>query len=113
MFYQGKRAAGLGRLHNRHSAASVHSTGTVQTAFATKLNFSPPTEAEARQIARERGIDYVVVSINPGDVIAYHYVWQGVRDVPQIRADAGLSSGSAGARSLLLVATSFGQPRQP
>jgi hypothetical protein len=42
-------------------------------------------EAEARRIARERGIDYIVVSTNPGDVIAYHYMWQGVRDVPQIR----------------------------
>ena len=42
-------------------------------------------EASARRIAQDRGINYVVVSRNAGDVIAYHYMWQGMRNTPQVR----------------------------
>jgi hypothetical protein len=47
--------------------------------------FATYQEADARRIARQRGIDYIVVRPNPGEIIAYHYMWQGQRDVPQIR----------------------------
>src|SRR5262249_33783764 len=47
--------------------------------------FATYKEADAQRIARRRGIDYIVVRPNPGEIIAYHYMWQGQRDAPQIR----------------------------
>lgn len=42
-------------------------------------------EEAAHRIARARGINYVVVTPGGGNVIAYHYMWQGNKSAPQIR----------------------------
>ena len=42
-------------------------------------------EEAAHRIARTRGINYVIVAPNGGNVIAYHYMWQGNKSAPQIR----------------------------
>ena len=42
-------------------------------------------DAAAHRIARTRGINYVVVTPDGGDVVAYHYMWHGNRTAPQIR----------------------------
>ncbi len=42
-------------------------------------------EEAAHRIARTRGVNYVVVAPNGGTVVAYHYIWQGNKSVPQIR----------------------------
>lgn len=42
-------------------------------------------EGAAHRIARARGINYVVVSPSGGNVIAYHYMWQGNKSAPRIR----------------------------
>ncbi len=42
-------------------------------------------EEAAHRIARTRGINYVVVLPSGGNVIAYHYMWQGNKSAAQIR----------------------------
>lgn len=42
-------------------------------------------EEAAHRIARRRGLNYVVVSPSGGNIIAYHYIWQGNKDDPRIR----------------------------
>ena len=42
-------------------------------------------EEAAHRIARTRGINYVVVTPSGGNVIAYHYMWQGNKNASQIR----------------------------
>ena len=42
-------------------------------------------EEAAHRIACPRGINYVVVMPSGGDVIAYHYMWQGNKSAPRIR----------------------------
>ncbi len=42
-------------------------------------------EDAAHRIARAREINYVVVTPSGGNVIAYHYMWQGNKSAPRIR----------------------------
>lgn len=42
-------------------------------------------EEAAHRIARARGINYLVITRSGGDVIAYHYMWQGNKSDPRIR----------------------------